>query len=128
MPKNGNDLTDSEWKIMEVLWGQSPRTMRQIEDALKSETGWTRHTVISFLKRMSAKGAVAVTEGDVKLYAPRIAREEAVRKETRDLLDRMYGSSALRLMSAMVEEKQLDDREIDELMAMLDAARREDEE
>ena len=51
-------LTDAEWKVMTVLWEQSPRTMMEITNALKKETGWTKYTVMSFLKRMEEKGAL----------------------------------------------------------------------
>ena len=44
--------TDAEWKIMEGLWESQPRTMAEITRALEPETGWTRHTVITLLKRM----------------------------------------------------------------------------
>ena len=49
-------LTDAEWKVMTILWDSSPRTMMEITNALKEETGWTKYTVMSFLKRMEEKG------------------------------------------------------------------------
>ena len=52
--------TDSEWKILEVLWDSSPRTMSEITKELEPATGWTRHTVIALLKRMEEKGTVRV--------------------------------------------------------------------
>ena len=48
--------TEAEWKIMEVLWDHSPRTMSEITKTLEPVTGWTRHTVITLLKRMQEKG------------------------------------------------------------------------
>ena len=50
-------LTDAEWKIMEVLWDGAPRTMAEITKTLEPATGWTRHTVITLLKRMQEKAA-----------------------------------------------------------------------
>ena len=59
--------TEAEWKIMEILWENAPRTMAEITKALEPTTGWTRHTVITLLKRMRDKGSVVVDEsGDVK--------------------------------------------------------------
>ena len=45
-------VTEAEWKIMEVLWDHSPRTMTEITAILEPTTGWTRHTVITLMKRM----------------------------------------------------------------------------
>ncbi len=51
--------TEAEWKILELLWQHGPRSMPEIIRALEPETGWTRHTVITLLKRMQAKGTVS---------------------------------------------------------------------
>ena len=83
-------LAETEWKIMLLLWKQSPLSCRQIEDRLKEETGWTRHTIISFLKRMIAKEAVRMEESSpVRLYYPLLDREEAVLDETRSFIAKL---------------------------------------
>ena len=52
------NLTDAEWKLMHRLWEQSPQTITQLTTALSAETGWEKHTVITMLTRLEAKGAV----------------------------------------------------------------------
>lgn len=52
------NLTDAEWKLMHRLWEQSPQTITQLTAALSAETGWEKHTVITMLIRLEAKGAV----------------------------------------------------------------------
>ena len=62
-------LTEAEWKIMLLLWEKSPRTMMELTRALAQETGWSKHTVITMLKRMAVKGTVRICEdGPVKTY------------------------------------------------------------
>lgn len=56
-------VTNAEWKIMNILWEQ-PRTIMQITSMLSEETGWTKHTVITLLKRMQEKGTVYYVEGE----------------------------------------------------------------
>ena len=51
------NLTDAEWKLMHRLWEQSPQTITQLTAALSAETGWEKHTVITMLTRLEAKGA-----------------------------------------------------------------------
>ena len=71
--------TDAEWKILEVLWESHPRTMPEITKILEPETGWTRHTEITLLKRMAEKGTISVDEsGTIKRYSPIVTRQEAV--------------------------------------------------
>ena len=52
------NLTDAEWKLMHRLWEQSPQTITQLTTVLSAETGWEKHTVITMLTRLEAKGAV----------------------------------------------------------------------
>ena len=54
------NVTDSEWKIMDQLWKNGEMTMTQITRALEEETGWSKHTVISLLKRMCQKGSAEI--------------------------------------------------------------------
>ena len=48
-------LTEAEWKIMLLLWEKSPWTMMELTRALAEDTGWSKHTVITMLKRMAVK-------------------------------------------------------------------------
>ena len=52
------NLSDSEWKLMNRLWEQSPRTIMELTASLKEDTGWSKNTVITMLARLEAKGAV----------------------------------------------------------------------
>ncbi len=69
------NLSDSEWKLMNRLWDQSPRTIMELTAALHPETGWSKNTVITMLSRLEAKGAVRYGEGGrAKRYFPAVAR------------------------------------------------------
>ena len=50
------NLSDSEWKLMNRLWEQSPRTIMELTASLKEDTGWSKNTVITMLARLEAKG------------------------------------------------------------------------
>ena len=55
-------LSEAEWKVMNLLWEESPKTIMQITNCFKEKTGWTKHTVMTFLRRMEEKGAVHYEE------------------------------------------------------------------
>ena len=112
--------TEAEWKIMEVLWDHAPRTMSEITKALEPTTGWTRHTVITLLKRMQEKGTVAVDEsGDVKRYSPLMTQEEASAQQTKKLLDNVFSGRASLLINHLVDSGEITLKEMDELMDMM---------
>ena len=111
------NLSDSEWKLMNRLWEQSPRTIMELTASLKEDTGWSKNTVITMLARLEAKGA-----GRAKRYFPAVDREDAAAAETESFLSRVYGGSLGLMMSAMVESRQLTEADIAELSVILERA------
>ena len=113
-------LTEAEWTVMECLWEKSPRTGRETVALLDQKLGWTRSTVLTMLRRLEAKGAVAGdTEGELKTFRPLIAREDVAVRETENLLDRAYKGSLSLLVSSLTKNQTLPQNEIDELYAIL---------
>ena len=116
-------LSDSEWRIMKLLWEKTPSTLSQLTKDLEPETGWTRATVFVMLKRLIAKNAVRVDEGTrANLYFPLIEREDVAPAETESFLNRVYDGSVGMLFSALTSRKKLSDQEIEELKKILDEA------
>ena len=74
------NLTDAEWKLMHRLWDSAPQTITQLTAALREETGWEKHTVITMLSRLEAKGAVRHEEGArAKKFYPTRPRASSAR-------------------------------------------------
>jgi len=118
------DLSDAEWVLMKKLWETSPMTVTQFTAALREETGWSKHTIISLLSRMEAKGAIGHNDGvRAKEYYPILPKDDALRRETAHFLDRVYDGHVGLLMSAMVDAKALTPQDIDELSAILEQAK-----
>lgn len=119
-------LSDGEWKIMQLLWKESPKTIIQLTKALESETGWTKHTVISYLKRMEEKGAVRYQiEGRAKEFYPMIEERDAELQETRYFLDKVFQGKLGLLLHTMVQQDDFSEDEIKELQSILDTAKKE---
>lgn len=121
-----NNLSDGEWKLMNLLWQNPPKTITHLTKELEQTTGWVRNVIITMLKRLEAKGAVCHEEGErAKLFYPCVERDGAVIEETRGFLNRMYQGSLSLLVNAMVNSSGLSDEEIEELKAILDKAEEE---
>ena len=121
-----NNLSDGEWKLMNLLWQNPPKTITHLTKELEQTTGWGRNVIITMLKRLEAKGAVCHEEGErAKLFYPCVERDGAVSEETRGFLNRMYQGSLSLLVNAMVNSSGLSDEEIEELKAILDKAEEE---
>lgn len=119
-------LSESEWKVISALWEESPQTIMQLTHRFQEETGWTKHTVMTFLRRMEEKGAVHYEEGGrAKQYYPDIQREEAALQETEDFLNKVFGGRLGLMLNTMVESKSLSGEEIEELHEILRRAEEE---
>ena len=95
------NLTDAEWKLMHRLWDSAPQTITQLTAALREETRWEKHTVITMLSRLEAKGAVRHEEGArAKKFYPTVKQGDAARAETESFLGKVYGGSLGLMMSA----------------------------
>ena len=117
------ELSAGEWKLMNQLWQNAPRTITQLVADLADDTGWSKHTVITMLNRLEAKGAVRHEEGGrAKRYFPAVDREDAAAAETESFLSRVYGGSLGLMVSNLVESHQLTAADIAELSAILEKA------
>lgn len=116
-------LSEAEWKVIGALWEEAPQTIMQLTHRLQDATGWTKHTVMTFLRRMEEKGAVHYEEGGkAKQYYPDIRQEEAVLQETEDFLDKVFQGRLGLMLNTMVEQKALSKEEIAELYEILQKA------
>ena len=114
MSEKHTAITEAEWKIMLKLWERSPQTMMELTRSLSDETGWTKHTVITMLKRMHQKGTVLICEdGPVKTYAPAVEKSRVAREQTQTLLGRLFGGRPSLMVSELLESGALDDEELE---------------
>ena len=114
-------LTQAEAKILALLWEDAPLTMMQITRLLAESTSWSKHTVISILKRMVQKDTIRMNDvKPAKLYYPLVSRADVAEEKAE-----AFAGSPLLFMSAMVDGGKLSETEIDELLAMLNRAKEE---
>lgn len=109
-------ITDSEWKVMELLWEQEPLTIMQMTKMLQDSTGWTKHTIISFLKRMEEKDAVFYEDtGKAKQYYTLISREDAVRELVQEFIEKASNGNAIKAVEIFLELCKFSKEELEKL-------------
>ncbi len=118
-------VSQSEWKLMELLW-QSPHTLMELVEKLAKNEGWAKSTVATMVRRMEGKGLIDYeAEGRTKVFRAAIARDAVVAGQTDSLLKRAYHGSVGLLVSAMAQRNNLTRKDIDELYAILGQAKEE---
>ena len=125
MNKNIN-LSDGEWKLMNLLWEKSPRTIAQMVTELSSDTGWNKNTIFVMLTRMEEKRVVRFEGGSrSRQYYPAISKADIAVKEAESFLKKVYDGSLGMMVASMAGQKALTKEDIDELYAILREAEKE---
>ena len=112
-------IFDSELKILEILWPAGALSAKDIALRAAAEVGWSKTTTYTVLKKCVEKGLVA-REDPGFLCRPLVSRQDAQRRETRELIDRMYGGSAGPLVASLLEGRTLSPQEISRLRALVE--------
>ena len=122
-------ITESEQIILEQLWKHGKLSIMQIVEALEETTGWSKHTIISFLKRMEEKQTVTyVVEGRTKYYSAVPKRSEVVIESAQSVLDRFFEGRMGLMVSYMADARKLTREDVDELYDLLEKLKEKDEE
>jgi BlaI family transcriptional regulator, penicillinase repressor len=114
-------ITESEAKVMSVLWDEHPLGTEQVFEKLGDSEAWHVSTVKTLLGRLVKKGAVAAdTDGRRFLYRPLLSRSDYISNESRSLLDRLFGGKVAPLVSHFAAQRKLTKRDLNELRRLLD--------
>lgn len=113
-------ISEGEQAVMEVLWADSPLTASEVADRIPDERGWSERTVKTMLGRLLTKGAlVHEQDGRRYLYRPAVERADYAMRETRKLVDRLFGGRAAPLVAHLAANEGLSQQDIAELEALL---------
>ena len=113
--------TNAELAILRVLWRDGPSTVRHIHRVLSQGRDMLYTTVLKFLQIMTEKGLVACDRSNrAHVYTPRVTRKEAERAAVGDLMDRVFGGSAARLVMHALSSGKASAKEVAEIRKLLD--------
>lgn len=113
-------FSESEWKIMKVVWERHPASVRDVFEALQGDRGWAYSTVKTMLTRLVDKGALAMGKrGNVSLFEPLVSENDAKRSALHSLLNSAFDGTFGALVHHLFAEEKLSDRDRRELSSML---------
>lgn len=116
------NIPESEWKIMEALWGSGARTASELTRELQGSTSWAENTVRTLLTRLVRKKALRTTVNPqgTRVFVPKVSREQCVQVESESFLDRVFQGAAKPLLVHFVQNSTLSAEEVKELKRLLD--------
>jgi predicted transcriptional regulator len=107
--------TGLELEILKVLWERSPRTVREVREAMAQTGRPLAHTsLITTLNIMFDKGFVkrrSAREGRGYEFSPKVSKTQVSQGMVGDLVERVFEGSASALMLSLLESERLEEKD-----------------
>jgi BlaI family penicillinase repressor len=115
------EISEAQWRVMEVIWSMGEATASDVIDALLPETNWNHQTVRTLLARLVQKGVLQTRPvRNYYVYSPLVSREKSVRAEGESFLQRLFHGNADALLVHFVHEGKVNQSTIDRLQQLID--------
>jgi len=117
-----NEISDSEWQIMKIIWHNHPQTLSGIVDAVIRTLQWNPKTIQTLLGRLVKKGVVGKKQLSPRRYEyfPLVSENDYKQSLTKSFVSQVYDGKLSMLISAVVDNETLTIPEMKKLMQILD--------
>ncbi len=112
-------LFDSEAKVMEIIWAQGPLSAKEISSIAANTIGWNKNTTYTVIKKLESKGFIRRDDPSF-ICTALVSKSEMQKFEVKSLLEKVFGGSRKALFSALLEDEQLSENDIEELKKLID--------
>ena len=121
MKKELISLPDAEFEVMDALWSCETEFAPTNDILAKMRTEKKAQTVLTMLSRLSEKGFLSSKKsGKERLWKAEVSRGEYSSHEAKKFVDKLYGGSFSKLISAFYDGESLSEREAKELLDWID--------
>jgi BlaI family penicillinase repressor len=111
-----NVLTDQELEIMKIVWQRGAATVRDVYEELLKSRKIAYTTVMTMMGILEQKGRLSKTQRDrAYVYSPTEPQGEVVGSMVHDFLKRVFDGSAKPLLVHLLENKNISQKELDEI-------------
>ena len=120
--KSSSQPTDVELAIFRVLWRRGPSTVREVHLALQEQAGRATgySTTLKMMQVMLEKGLLRRDDSRrPQVYVPAQPEEQTQRQMVDDLLQKVFGGSARKLVMRAVESERVSADELAEIRRLL---------
>ena len=119
------EITPSEWQIMEVLWASdAPLTSSEVYKRMQGSVDMSQRMVRVLMNRLNSKNVLGYTvdEHDSRVYHYYVqkAKDECVKEKSRRFVDNYFSGSGTNAMTALLQSFVLTDEQIKELEEILE--------
>ena len=109
-----------ETHFAEIIWDNEPIGSRELAEICNKELNWKRPTTYTVLRKLCEKGIFQNLNGIVSSV---LSREEFYGMQGEEFVEEAFQGSLPAFIAAFTSRKKLSDREIDELIELINSKR-----
>ena len=121
MTKKRNDLTKTEWSLMNICWKKGKVSAREIYEVTLKEKQRGYQTVKTMLDRMVGKEFLEREKfGPIWLYKPVVSKTKMLGREIESFVNTVLDKTLAPLFVHLAEKENLTEEEIDSLKKLIE--------
>ncbi len=111
-------LCESEYRFAGLIWENEPLGSGELVKLCRHELGWKKSTTYTVLKKLCERG-ILKNEGAV--VTSLVKREQVEKFESEQFINRTFGGSLPRFITAFMDGRTLSGKEAEELKRLIDS-------
>ncbi len=115
-------IFESEYRFCRILWAHSPIKSKDLVQLCAQQLGWKPTTTYTVIKRLSQRG---VLKNENTVVTALVSQDAVQAADSQELVEARFDGSLPAFVAAFTSGKKLSSAEIDQLQALIDAARRD---
>ena len=116
--------TDGELEILQILWQQGPATVRQVNEQLDKDAGYT--TTLKLMQIMLEKGLLKRdASSKVHIYEAAVGRDQTQDQLIKRMIDTVFNGSAMSLVMQALGNHKASSSEMEQIRAYLEQAEKQ---
>lgn len=119
-------LTGHELEIMQVIWGRTSVTVRDVYEELLRHRKIAYTSVMTMMGILERKGYLQKKKGEkAYLYRPTHPKSRVLRSLVNDFVGRVFNGSAKPLLVHLIENEKLSEEELEEIAGLMRERRKQ---
>jgi len=113
-------LGKMEMAIMNAVWDHGRSTVHEVKEAISIGKKPAYSTVLTMMRKLEAKGYLEhEVDGRTYVYRSTLSRQVVRHSLLGDLLKRVFNGSPALLLSSLIEQDKIDERELEQIRNLL---------
>lgn len=114
-------LAEGEYRFCSIVWERGAIASGDLAQEGARRLGWKKSTCYTVLRRLCQRGILTNENAQVRAL---VGQEQVQRQQSVEMVERTFGGSLPRFLTAFMQGRRISDQEAEQLKALIDNYRR----